>query len=243
MAIGSYSRMRRGPHSASHSIPERCTPTANVLLMVSGNATPPMLHTLTTAMSLPLARDQVFAFFAEATNLARITPPELGFEIVTPQTIHLTEGTCIEYRLHLFGLPFTWQSEIQRWDPPEAFVDVQRRGPYKHTGCTPIAFARSRVPPLLRTRCSTRCHTRRWGNSSLLSCVCSYTGYFGIDNAPFGRIFLKEPVSPDIQSMAHCHIRSVRVFGQPWDATGSPVHEHYRTASPIRSKLSQYILP
>jgi ligand-binding SRPBCC domain-containing protein len=91
-----------------------------------------MMHTLTTSMSLPLARDQVFAFFAEATNLERITPPELGFEIVTPQPIHLSEGTCIEYRLHLFGIPFSWQSEIQRWNPPEEFVDVQRRGPYKH---------------------------------------------------------------------------------------------------------------
>jgi ligand-binding SRPBCC domain-containing protein len=91
-----------------------------------------MIHTLTTSMSLPLARNQVFALFAEATNLERITPPELGFTIVTPQPIHLREGACIEYRLHLLGIPFSWHTEIQYWHPPEVFVDVQRRGPYKH---------------------------------------------------------------------------------------------------------------
>jgi ligand-binding SRPBCC domain-containing protein len=91
-----------------------------------------MMHTLTTSMSLPLARDQVFAFFTEASNLQRITPPELGFEMVTPPPIHLSAGTHIEYRLRLFGIPFSWQTEIQRWNPPEEFVDVQRRGPYKH---------------------------------------------------------------------------------------------------------------
>jgi ligand-binding SRPBCC domain-containing protein len=91
-----------------------------------------MMHMLRTSMSLPHARDQVFAFFAEATNLERITPPELGFTIVTPGPIHLREGTRIDYRLHLFGIPFSWQTEIQRWNPPKVFVDVQRRGPYKH---------------------------------------------------------------------------------------------------------------
>src|SRR5678815_4062525 len=82
----------------------------------------PLIHTLHTSMSLPLPRDQVFTFFAEASNLQRITPPELGFKMVTSQPIHLRQGTCIEYRLHLFGIPFAWQSEIQRWQPPELFV-------------------------------------------------------------------------------------------------------------------------
>src|SRR5215813_15519194 len=70
----------------------------------------PLIHTLQTSMSLPLPCETVFAFFAEATNLQRITPPELGFEMVTPQPTSIHEGTRIAYRLHLFGIPFTWQS-------------------------------------------------------------------------------------------------------------------------------------
>jgi ligand-binding SRPBCC domain-containing protein len=64
-----------------------------------------MLHTLTTSMSLLLPRDRVFAFFAEASNLQRIPPPELGFEIVTPLPIPLREGMRIEYRLGIVSGP------------------------------------------------------------------------------------------------------------------------------------------
>lgn len=75
--------------------------------------------------------EEVFAFFSAPSNLERITPPWLGFEVVGTSTPELGEGTIIDYRLRLHGLPLRWRSLIRSWDPPYGFVDEQLKGPYR----------------------------------------------------------------------------------------------------------------
>jgi ligand-binding SRPBCC domain-containing protein len=89
------------------------------------------LHVLRREQHLPKSPDEAFAFFGDAHNLEDITPPWLGFRVVTPRPLAMRPGTLIEYRLRLHGLPLHWRTQIAVWDPPRRFVDVQLRGPYR----------------------------------------------------------------------------------------------------------------
>lgn len=82
------------------------------------------------AQFLPKEPDEVFSFFSNAQNLEALTPPWIKFQIITPMPIEISEGTLIDYKLKVHGLPIKWRTEITEWNPPHHFVDTQLRGPY-----------------------------------------------------------------------------------------------------------------
>jgi hypothetical protein len=90
-----------------------------------------IVHRLERRQHLDHPLHEVFAFFADAHNLERITPPWLRFELVAPAPAAMRLGALINYRLHLHGLPIRWTSRIEEWEPGRGFVDRQLRGPYR----------------------------------------------------------------------------------------------------------------
>jgi len=84
-----------------------------------------------TELALPRPLGEVFGFFSEAENLEKLTPPWLRFEILTKGPIDMAVGTLIDYRIRWRGIPLRWRTEIEVWEPPHRFVDLQIRGPYR----------------------------------------------------------------------------------------------------------------
>ncbi len=80
---------------------------------------------------VPAPLDQAFAFFADAANLERLTPPWVGFHIRTPLPVVMREGAIIDYRIAVRGLPIPWRTRIDVWEPGVRFVDRQVAGPYR----------------------------------------------------------------------------------------------------------------
>jgi ligand-binding SRPBCC domain-containing protein len=88
-------------------------------------------HELLSEQWLPQKPDEIFPFFCDENNLEKITPPTLGFHVLGKNTPEISEGTLIDYKINVHGLPMKWQTRIEQWVPNERFVDTQLKGPYQ----------------------------------------------------------------------------------------------------------------
>lgn len=80
---------------------------------------------------IPAPVAEVWDFFSDPANLARITPGGLRFRVVGDPPRPLSSGARIEYRIRWAALTLRWVTRISRWEPGRLFEDVQERGPYR----------------------------------------------------------------------------------------------------------------
>ncbi len=88
------------------------------------------MHALDQAQEIDASLEEVFAFFSDPANLARITPPGLGFRIHGAAPAALGEGSRIEYRIRWLVFRLRWVTRITKWRVPSEFQDLQEKGPY-----------------------------------------------------------------------------------------------------------------
>jgi ligand-binding SRPBCC domain-containing protein len=90
------------------------------------------LHVLEREQRLPIPVARAWEFASDPRNLARITPPAMGFEVTSKLPERMYAGMIITYRVRpLLGVPVTWVTEITHVDEGRLFVDEQRFGPYR----------------------------------------------------------------------------------------------------------------
>jgi ligand-binding SRPBCC domain-containing protein len=87
------------------------------------------VYQLKSEILVPTSLQETFEVFQNPYNLAKITPPWLGFEILTKGLV-MRKGLEIDYRFRWLGLPMTWRTLITDYEPPFLFEDVALKSPY-----------------------------------------------------------------------------------------------------------------
>ena len=89
------------------------------------------VYTLERRHSVAMPHERCWRFFSDPRNLAKITPPTLGFTVLSELPDQIHPGLMIRYRISpVANVPLTWVTEITHVHAPEYFVDEQRVGPY-----------------------------------------------------------------------------------------------------------------
>lgn len=82
---------------------------------------------------IPAGIDGIWDFISAPSNLKKITPAAMGFEITSLNAdVDMYEGMIISYEVRpLLNIKTLWVTEITHVVPKTYFVDEQRIGPYK----------------------------------------------------------------------------------------------------------------
>lgn len=74
----------------------------------------------------------VWEFFSSPSNLKKITPTSMGFDILKGADTSMYPGQIISYKVKpMLNIPTLWVTEITHVVDQQYFVDEQRIGPYR----------------------------------------------------------------------------------------------------------------
>ncbi len=90
------------------------------------------IYHLKRTQVLPISLAEAWEFFSTPKNLSKITPAEMGFQILYISGGEKAyAGQIIRYKVSILpGIKVHWVTEITQVKEPLHFIDEQRFGPY-----------------------------------------------------------------------------------------------------------------
>ena len=89
------------------------------------------LFQLYARQAFPISMEEAWEFLSNPANLSVITPPHMGFKVLSGADKAMFAGQIIQYKVSPFrGINTHWVTEITHVKELEYFVDEQRFGPY-----------------------------------------------------------------------------------------------------------------
>jgi len=89
------------------------------------------IYTLTAEQHIKVKPEEAWNFFSSPENLAKITPPKMGFRISSENLEKIYAGQIISYKVGIFPIvKSNWVTEITQVSQNKYFIDEQRIGPY-----------------------------------------------------------------------------------------------------------------
>lgn len=87
----------------------------------------------TKTQKIPSTIDEIWSFISDPSNLKKITPDDMNFEILSDnKKDKMYEGMIIEYKVNpVKNISTKWVTEITHVKDKQFFIDEQRVGPYK----------------------------------------------------------------------------------------------------------------
>lgn len=93
-----------------------------------------MKHQLYREQQLNCDLETAWYFFSNPANLAKITPKDMGFTVLTEYNDeHIFEGMIIDYTVSpILKIPMKWKTKITQVNFKHSFTDFQEKGPYRY---------------------------------------------------------------------------------------------------------------
>ncbi len=106
---------------------------SNYSTFVIENKTIMKVYQLRKSQVLPISIAEAWEFFATPKNLKMLTPPYMGFDIISNDADQpMYSGMIIQYIVKpVLGIRMNWVTEIKNVEKHQYFIDEQRAGPYR----------------------------------------------------------------------------------------------------------------